>query len=283
LGDGPSVAQHFVLTILAELYNICMPLEWMDVSGISFNALLLLERVQLGWLSGWGLPEPELNAALRANPAVEWYLRHKCPALRAWLDRVLAAPPAPIDPRAAERAVLERMVDLLVYALDPAVYDAQPFLNWDSAELTGLTAWAGKTVLDIGAGTGRLALAAAQAGAHTVFAVEPVANLRAYLQEKAQKLNLSGVYAVDGLITAIPFPDGFADVTMGGHVFGDEPEREAAELERVTRPGGMVILCPANNDQDNEIHAFLTRRGYQWGRYEEPRDGMKRKYWRQIP
>jgi hypothetical protein len=43
------------------------PLEWMDVSQLSFNTLLLVEHVQLSWLPGW-LPERELGIALRANP-----------------------------------------------------------------------------------------------------------------------------------------------------------------------------------------------------------------------
>ncbi len=69
---------------------------------------------------------------------------------------------------------------------------------------------------------------------------------------------------------------------MGGHVFGECPEKELEELERVTRPGGSVILCPGNNDRDNVIHRLLVERGYSWGRFEEPRDGMKRKYWKEL-
>ena len=72
----------------------------------------------------------------------------------------------------------------------------------------------------IGAGTGRLTFTAAPK-AKTVFAVEPVGNLRRYIREKAKKLDLTNIYAVDGLITEIPYPDDFADVTMGGFVFGE--------------------------------------------------------------
>ncbi len=61
-----------------------MPVNWMDVSGLSFNTLLLLERVQLSWFPGW-VPEKELAIASRANPVVDWYLRHKCPELNEWL------------------------------------------------------------------------------------------------------------------------------------------------------------------------------------------------------
>lgn len=69
---------------------------------------------------------------------------------------------------------------------------------------------------------------------------------------------------------------------MGGHVFGDTPEEEYKELLRVTKPGGMIILCPGNGDKDNEIHRFLVDKGFEWSRFEEPRDGIKRKYWKQV-
>jgi len=258
-----------------------MPLEWMDVSDLSFNNLLLFEQAQIAWFPAFKLPPVEFATALRANPAVDWYIRHKCPEIVPWLDDLMAQHPQDVaDLRKAEIAVLQRFVDLLVYALDPAVYDAQPFLGWDSHELTGLVDFSGKTVIDVGAGTGRLAFTAREAAA--VFPVEPVANLREYIRQKAFALGLRNIYPVDGLITQIPFPEAFADVTMGGHVFGDEPEKEWAELCRVTKPGGMVILCPGNNDLDNDIHRFLIIQGCEWSRFEEPRDGWKRKYWYRV-
>lgn len=255
-----------------------MPLNWMNTDDLSFNSLLLLERIQIQWFPSFNLPQAEFATALRANPAVDWFFRHKCPEMSPWLDDVLARHPQDLgDVRGCEQAILRRFVDLLVYAIDPAVYDAQPFLNWDSGELTGLVNFKDKTVLDIGSGTGRLAFTAADAG--VIYAVEPVANLRDYLRQKAAARGMKNFYAVDGLITAIPFTDGFADVTMGGHVYGDDLQAEWSELYRVTKPGGMIILCPGNNDADNETHAFLVKQGCQWGRFEEPRDGWKRKYW----
>ena len=261
-----------------------MPLNWIDTSQMSFNVLLLLERVQISWMPG-GPAEADMAVALKANPAVAWYLRHKCPEVTPWLDRLekLDAGDAndPQAVHAAEQRILQTLNDWLVYVVDPAVYDAQPFLAWDSNELTGLVDFSGKTVLDIGSGTGRLAFVAAPQ-ARAVFCVEPVSNLRQYIREKARRSGLSNVFPVDGLLTQIPFPEAFADVTMGGHVFGDLPEQECDELERVTRPGGMVILCPGNSDKDNNAHHALVRRGYQWSRFEEPRDGWKRKYWKVI-
>ena len=57
-----------------------MAVNWIDVTTLSFNVLLLLERVQLSWLPGW-VPEDELAIALKANPVVEWYMRQKCPSV----------------------------------------------------------------------------------------------------------------------------------------------------------------------------------------------------------
>jgi len=262
-----------------------MPLDWVDVTDLSFNTVLLLERAQLAWLPGW-LPEPELGIALRANPAVAWFLRHENPGIADWVDRVLAAAPESSPPdavREAERAVLASMGDLVCYAVDPAAYDRQEFLKWDERELTDLVDFRGKLVADVGAGTGKLALIAARAGARAVFAVDPVGNLREYLFAKSRAAGLANVFPVDGLVTRLPFPDGFLDAVLGGHVFGDHPEEEHAELVRVTRPGGAVILCPGAGDRDEERHAFLAGRGFDWGRFEEPGIGTYRKYWKTVP
>lgn len=262
-----------------------MPVDWMDVSHLSFNTLLLLERVQLGWLPGW-LDEEQLAVALRANPHVEWYIRHKNPSLNDWLDRVMShtvtQEPEVELYRQAEIHILRQLTDLLVYAVDPSLYDSQPFLTWDDSELTEIVDFSGKRVLDVGAGTGRLTFIAAPRAA-VVWAIDPVENLRNYLRVKAAEQGYDNVYAVDGLITAIPFPDDFADVAMGGHVFGDDPEAELAEMERVTHSGGIVVFVPATNqEEDSENHELLVAHGYDWDSFEEPEEGMKRKYWKTL-
>ncbi|MBT3239540.1 MAG: class I SAM-dependent methyltransferase [Chloroflexi bacterium] len=254
---------------------------WINVKEISFKNLLLLEREQISWFPGW-LPEAELAIALRANESVAWYFRHKCSEVNDWVDKVFAENGAiGTDEemiREAEIKVMQSMNDLLTYAVDPGIYDKQAFLNWDSAELSGRVDFSDKIVLDIGAGTGRLAFIAAEK-AETVYAVEPVENLRRYIKTKAKKLGFSNVFVADGLIEDIPFPNEFADVVMGGHVFGDHPESEFEESMRVIKRRGMLIFCPGNNDVDDARHEFLVAQGCEWSRFEEPEDGWKRKYW----
>ncbi|MBS3751731.1 MAG: hypothetical protein KGY39_09535, partial [Anaerolineales bacterium] len=148
-----------------------MSLNWIDVNTLSFNVLLLLEREQISWFPGW-VPEEELGVALHANPCVAWYLKEICPDIEPWVERVLSqaeetSEPEPI--REAELQVMKAINDLLVYVVDPSLYDDLPFLKWDSEELSGLVDFQGKDVIDVGAGTGRLAFVAAEEGAHAVF------------------------------------------------------------------------------------------------------------------
>lgn len=261
-----------------------MSLNWIDVTQLPFNVLLLLERAQISWFPGW-VPEKELGVALQANPCVAWYLKEKCPDIEPWVEKVLSQAEEVHEPervREVEIEVMNKINDLLVYVVDPTLYDELPFLGWDSEELSGLVDFQGRDVIDVGAGTGRLAFVAAEEGAHAVFPVEPVGNLRHYMKRKAHGRGLSNIFPVDGLITDIPFPDDFVDVCMGGHVFGDAPEEEHAEMVRVTKPGGMVILCPGNNDRDEGWHDFLVEMGFDWSRFLEPEDGWKRKYWKTV-
>jgi len=259
-----------------------MPLNWLDLTTVSFNTILLFEKIQLSWFPGW-LPENDLAVALKANPVVEWYLRQKCQAISPWVDQVMTN--APIDPptpekvRESEISVLRSVEDLVVYAIAPNVYDAQPFMNWDSSELSCLVDFNHKIVVDVGAGTGRLTFIASPE-ARVIYAVEPVANLRDYIREKAHKLGCSNVFPVDGLITNLPFSNEFADVVMCGHVFGDDLVGEYNELMRITRIGGKVILCPGTGVSEETAHLFLVEQDFSWAWFEEPRDGMKRKYWK---
>jgi SAM-dependent methyltransferase len=96
---------------------------------------------------------------------------------------------------------------------------------------------AGRTVVDLGAGTGRFTRLLALTGAE-VLAVEPVKEMRARLAER-----LPGVAVTAGTAEATGLPSGCADAVVAAqawHWF--EVGRALAEVERLLRPGGALAL-----------------------------------------
>ena len=263
-----------------------VPLGWLDVSEINFNALLLLEPIHgEGLASGYYKPTAQMGTALKANPSVEWYLRQIHPPVGDYLDQCLALAnpnPTPVEIRQAEIDVMNMMQDWLIYVLDPAKYDELEFLKWDDDSLLSMADFKGKVVVDIGAGTGRLAFTAAPL-ASVVYAIEPVSKLRQYIWEKRDRLGLDNIFPLDGTITQIPLPDDFADIIMVGHVFGDFPKEECDEMIRVVCSGGMILLHPGtNNNANSEPAQYLVKEGFEFATFEEPGVGTLRKYWKTI-
>jgi FkbM family methyltransferase len=108
----------------------------------------------------------------------------------------------------------------------------------------------GATVVDVGAGTGRLTLlCAARAG--RVYAIEPATPMRELLEEKIRGRGLANVDVATGFSEGLPLPDASVDLAVSASAFGSDPRRggEAGlrELRRVVRPGGRIaILWPDN-------------------------------------
>ena len=260
------------------------PLGWLDVTDLDFNALLLLEPFHADYISQ-RQPDKDIGTALNAHPAVQWYLEQIFPPIKTFIADCLALAdqnPTSAQIRTAEIAVMDSMQDWLIYVLDPEKYDQLDFLKWDNSSLLEMTDFNDKVVLDIGAGTGRLAFAAAPR-ARYVFAIEPVANLRRFILKKSHALGFQNIYPLDGFITQIPLPDQFADILMAGHVFGDDLQNEYQELVRVVKDGGVILLHPGTNaGSEDDAHHFLVSRGFSFDYFEEPKDGIKRKYWKMI-
>src|SRR6185436_11430947 len=113
----------------------------------------------------------------------------------------------------------------------------------------------GMKVLDVGCGTGNLALPAARAGA-AVTGVDIAPNLLATARELATAEKLE-IWFDEGNAEELPYPDAAFDtvVSMFGAMFAPRPELVAAELRRVARPGGRIVM--ANWTRDGFIGAML--------------------------
>ncbi len=101
----------------------------------------------------------------------------------------------------------------------------------------------GMRVLDVACGTGNLALLAAERGA-AVSGLDLAGNLIAQAQQRAAAARLNITFT-QGDAEALPYADASFDlvVSMFGVMFAPRPEMAAAELLRVTKPGGMIALA----------------------------------------
>jgi SAM-dependent methyltransferase len=102
---------------------------------------------------------------------------------------------------------------------------------------------AGWRVLDVATGSGNAALAAARLGC-TAVGVDYVPSLLERGRERARVEGLP-VELVDGDAEALPFEDGSFDAVTSvfGAMFAPDQARAAAELLRVSRPGGTIALA----------------------------------------
>jgi ubiquinone/menaquinone biosynthesis C-methylase UbiE len=106
----------------------------------------------------------------------------------------------------------------------------------------------GRTVVDLGAGTGKLTRLLVQSGAN-VIAVEPVAEMRAKLEEL-----LPGFETVDGTAEQLPLADASADVITVAQAFHwFDHERALPELHRVLRDDGLLVLVWNMRDLDDPL------------------------------
>lgn len=101
---------------------------------------------------------------------------------------------------------------------------------------------AGDRLVDVAAGTGTVAIPAAEAGA-SVTASDLTPELLAAGARTARAADLDVTWE-EGDAEALPYPDGAFDVTTScvGVMFAPFHEAAADELVRVTRPGGRIGL-----------------------------------------
>jgi SAM-dependent methyltransferase len=246
-----------------------MSLNWINVEEFSFYCFLLMERFQIRLMFGNSQSEEwrsNMGIALGYNPAVKWYVTHKCPECAPVIEEICADIPKGLGPdeiRRAEVFVLASAEDFVTYT-KPEIMDASCnfIYGWDKSRLFELADFRDKVVLDVGSGSGRLAFAAA-AEARQVYASEPVDTLREYLRGRITREGIKNVRVVDGMAHSLPYPDNTFDIVMSGHVIGDDLDAELAEIARVVKSGGWLLDCPGEDDRKKPCDKEAEKRGWE--------------------
>jgi SAM-dependent methyltransferase len=113
---------------------------------------------------------------------------------------------------------------------------------------------AGKSAVDLGAGTGKFTRLLLQSGAN-VIAIEPVDAMRLQLLQ-----NFSGITALAATAQAMPLADASVDAVVCAQAFHWFASHEAVrEIGRVLRPGGKLGLVWNVRDETVDWVAAITR------------------------
>ncbi|MDP1806311.1 MAG: methyltransferase domain-containing protein [Acidimicrobiales bacterium] len=128
------------------------------------------------------------------------------------------------------------------------------------AELARLEA--GQSVLDVGCGTGALAIAAkgfVGAGGE-VAGVDPSPEMVARATRKAAKAGVQARFE-EGTIEALPFPDATFDTVLSSlmlhHLTGDGLTQGLGEVARVLKAGGRFLAVDIGDTGGKGHHPFL--------------------------
>jgi SAM-dependent methyltransferase len=156
------------------------------------------------------------------------------------------APGETADPRSDPTLAWE-----LLYRLEPDLYErlvaAEPLHP-------GVLAWLPRDVdriVEVAAGTGRLTLELVERS-REVLAVEPAGPLREILSQKLSHAEHGArARVVDGFFDDLPVADDYADLVVACSALtpalGHGGDAGLAEMERVCRPGGHVVIVWPNH------------------------------------
>jgi SAM-dependent methyltransferase len=112
---------------------------------------------------------------------------------------------------------------------------------------------AGRVVVDVAAGTGKLTRLLVPTGARVV-AVEPQAEMLAVLRQVVPEAE-----ALEGAAEALPLADGAADAVTAASAFHwFQPGRALPEIARVLRPDGRLAIVFNTRDPEDELQRELT-------------------------
>ncbi len=131
----------------------------------------------------------------------------------------------------------------------------------------------GDSVLDVGCGTGEVALLVkTRTKAGRVHGIDPAPEMIAVARSKAARKKLDVDFRV-GVIEALPFPDASLDVVTSSLMMHHLPEelkvRGLAEVYRVLKPGGRLLIAdfmqPSQSILGHLMMVFTRHQGVQNG------------------
>jgi len=252
----------------------------MKLFDLRVNDLLLQDPYFVrAAMSGYEQLGDDFFIGLLDSPDVVGYFCEVCRERAEWLidgvERVRPQPPERI--REAEWKVLEASCPWnLGMAKSPETWDALPWSYWDPSAIYDRVDLNGKVVLDVGAGTGQVTQRSAPY-ARLVYALEPVARLRRYIERKMGAAGFSNIRTLDGVLEAVPLKDASVDAAiLSNGSFGWNPDKELQELERVAKPGGTILMLgPCNFGDERILSAIRDAGGYEPFDFEVPYDGTK--------
>lgn len=270
-----------------------MSFNWINAEDYSMDTLLLFDRWVIRYIMNenkWYDSETrsyktDMARALSRYPYVKEFCVKKAPECEGFVKEINAVDVSGLsesEARAAETAVLSALETFVVYAY-PSVMEKVNYIRcWNPQRLYELADLEGKLVLDVGAGTGRLAFAAAKR-ARRVYASEPCDMLREYMRDKIKANGIGNVKVLDGEVLNLPFEDSTFDVVMSGHVVGDFYDEEIAEITRVTKNKGLIVYCNGDDEFRREApNKELIDRGFEFFCYESAAGGITYNYTKKV-
>jgi len=155
--------------------------------------------------------------------------------------------------------------DLMEWCIDTFVFRGQVRqLRQRTADLAGIRP--GDAVLDVGCGTGTLALIAKEriGRAGRVAGVDPGTEQIAHARKKAARRHVPIEFQT-GVIEQLPFPDQTFDVVLSTlmmhHLPAPLKRQGLAEIARVLKPGGRLVIADFKRKQERQGQAARFHAG----------------------